>query len=340
MRRPIATSPYGRYRLGLLVSALAGCSLLFATPVGAAGVDALQAKVDQAEGQAGSLAGELRATQERLGAAEQQSAAASAREQELSGLLATGQERAARLAGEVAKSKQRLAEERHRLRRARRALAGRLVSIYMAGSPSGASVVLGSSDFDDLSTRTEYLDQIEEADEHLASRVEQVRGAVHGALGRVSMLKTRVDAYNERLAVAHSEIAAVQSSAESAAARLQSLAASHKASLTTLKTKIDGWVSGIEEAEAASRAEAEETVARWLGGPYSIPTYIVMCESGGNYGALNPSSGAGGAYQILPSTWALYDGKGAPHEAPKAEQDRIAAEIWADSGGSAWVCAG
>jgi len=27
-------------------------------------------------------------------------------------------------------------------------------------------------------------------------------------------------------------------------------------------------------------------------------------------------------------------------DAPKAEQDRIAAEIWADSGGGAWVCAG
>ena len=79
-------------------------------------------------------------------------------------------------------------------------------------------------------------------------------------------------------------------------------------------------------------AAAEETVERWLGGPYSIPTYIVMCESGGNYGAVNPSSGAGGAYQILPSTWQLYGGKGAPQDAPKAEQDRIAAEIWADSG--------
>ncbi len=57
-----------------------------------------------------------------------------------------------------------------------------------------------------------------------------------------------------------------------------------------------------------------------------------MCESGGNYGAVNPSSGAGGAYQILPSTWELYGGKGEPQNAPKAEQDRIAAEIWADSG--------
>ena len=63
-----------------------------------------------------------------------------------------------------------------------------------------------------------------------------------------------------------------------------------------------------------------------------------MCESGGNYSALNPSSGAGGAYQVLPSTWELYGGQGEPQNAPKAEQDRIAAEIWADSGSGAWVC--
>jgi resuscitation-promoting factor RpfA len=63
-----------------------------------------------------------------------------------------------------------------------------------------------------------------------------------------------------------------------------------------------------------------------------------MCESGGNYSAVNPSSGAGGAYQILPSTWQLYGGQGDPEDAPKDEQDTIAAEIWADSGGGAWVC--
>ena len=65
-----------------------------------------------------------------------------------------------------------------------------------------------------------------------------------------------------------------------------------------------------------------------------------MCESGGNFGAVNPSSGAGGAYQILPSTWRLYGGSGSPQDASPAEQSRIAAQIWADSGPSAWQCAG
>lgn len=303
-------------------------------------VGSLRARVERAQGEASSLAAEIRSTQERLAGAEGEAAEASARERRLSDLLADGEKRAAELAAEVEQTEARLASERRRLRRARRALAERLVAIYTGGTPSTASVVLASGDFDDLALRTEYLERIERSDSELAGRVEGVRDAVRRDLERVAELEHRVREHNARLAAAREEIGAVRAAAEAAAARLGSLEASRSDSLARLKAKIGGWVDEIERAEAASRAAAEETVGRWLGGPYAIPTYIVMCESGGNYGALNPSSGAGGAYQILPSTWAAYGGKGAPHEAAKAEQDRIAGEIWADSGGSAWVCAG
>lgn len=73
-------------------------------------------------------------------------------------------------------------------------------------------------------------------------------------------------------------------------------------------------------------------------GGYTIPSGIVNCESGGDYSAVNPSSGAGGAYQILPSTWHAYGGQGLPEDASPAEQGRIAAEIYAAQGGSAWSC--
>ena len=305
-----------------------------------ASIDSLRSKVAEARSQAGGLASELQATQGELAAAEGEAAAAAAREEELSGLLENGQRRAAALAAKVERSQRRLSVERARLRRARRALAQRLVAIYESGSPSAASVILAASDFDDLATRTDYLQRIQISDESLATRIEQVRDTVDRQLARVAELKARVDSYNVRLAAARAQIAAVRSRAASAAGRLQSVAASRSASLASLKSKIGGWVKDIEAAEAASRAAAEEEVGRWLGGPYSIPTYIVMCESGGNYSAVNPSSGAGGAYQILPSTWAMYGGEGDPEDAPKAEQDAIAAEIWADSGGSAWVCAG
>jgi septal ring factor EnvC (AmiA/AmiB activator) len=342
--RTLATKAGGRGRFAALLCGLTVIVLAVSSPwAGAAEISALQQKVSAARSEADSLVGELQAAQSELAAAEQQAVEASQREQQLTSLLATGEERAARLAGEVEKTQRHLAKEKMRLHRARRALSERLVSIYEGGSPSTASVILASSDFDELATRTEYLERIEQSDSDLAERVAQVRRSVAAALQRVAALKARVDAYNERLASARSEVAGVRQGAEEAATNLHSVAAARSASLAALKSRIGGWVSDIEAARAAmaeriSAEEAESTVERWLGGPFSIPSDIVMCESGGNYGAVNPSSGAGGAYQILPSTWELYGGQGAPQDAAKPEQDKIAAEIWADSGSSAWVC--
>jgi septal ring factor EnvC (AmiA/AmiB activator) len=327
--------------LGAALLAVSLCALIFLPSwARATNVESLQAKVEAAKGEAGEIAEKLKAAQGELAAARERAAQAEARERKLSGLLAEGEERAAELAGKVERSEARLVAERKRLRRARGALARRLVSIYESGAPSEASVILGSSDFDELAARTEYLATIQEFDAALATRVEQVRNQVRGELRAVAGLKRRADAYDARLVAARAEVAVVRDQAESAAVELHSIAAARSASLSTLKSRIGTWVSDIEKAEAASRAAAEEEVGRWLGGPFTIPPYIVMCESGGDYGALNASSGAGGAYQILPSTWALYGGQGEPQNAPKAEQDRIAAEIWSDSGGGAWVCAG
>jgi muramidase (phage lysozyme) len=80
-------------------------------------------------------------------------------------------------------------------------------------------------------------------------------------------------------------------------------------------------------------------VGQWFDG-FSIPKGIVMCESGGDYGALNPSSGAGGAYQLLPSTYEGLGGKyEAPHLAPKSEQDRLAQKLWDNGRGRGnWEC--
>lgn len=338
-----ATTAGGRGCFAALLCVLLLSTFSAATPAGAASIPTLQQKVATGRDEAGALADQLQAAQSELAAAEQEAAAAGAREAKLTALLASGEEKAARLAGEVRQTQARLAAEKRRLRRARSALSQRLVAIYESGSPSTASVILASDSIEELATRSEYLERIEQSDSDLAARVAQVRRTVAAALERIAALKARVDAYNERLATARSEVVAVRADAEAAAARLHSVEAARSAALASLESKIDDWVTDIEEAKAAmaeriSAEEAESEVERWLGGPYAIPAYIVMCESGGNYSALNPSSGAGGAYQILPSTWQLYGGQGEPQNASKAEQDRIAAEIWADSGSSAWVC--
>ena len=273
-----------------------------------------------------------------MGAAEAEAAAARAHEEKLSGLLADGQRHAAHLRRALERTQRQLLVAKARLRRSRGLLAARLVAIYESGTPDTTTIFLSAGSYQDLLAQADYLRQIAESDSALAARVAAVREEVEGEVGRVQSLHRRAVDYDERLVAARAEIAGVREAAQASAAELESLSASREASLADLKGEISDWVAEIEAARAASEAEAEAEVGRWLGGPYSIPTYIVMCESGGDYSAVNPSSGAGGAYQILPSTWELYDGQGEPQNASKAEQDRIAAEIWADSGSSAWVC--
>ncbi len=328
-------------RIGAAASLCALLALLVAAVGSAGATDAgsLEKKLAHGRAEASSLSAELQSTTAELGEAEAEAAKAKAHEKRLDGLLREGRERAAALARKLRATRHRLAVEKARLRRARGLLAARLVAIYENGTPDTAALVLEASDYRDFVARNDYLRAISEADSTLAERVGEVRAAVHRAVLRVGDLQAEAVAYDERLEAAREEIAAVRAAAEAAAARLEGLEAGREASLAKLKGDIAEWVVEVQEARLAeSEAEAEEEVGRWLGGPYAIPTYIVMCESGGNYSALNPSSGAGGAYQILPSTWELYGGQGAPQNAPKAEQDRIAGEIWADSGPGAWVC--
>jgi septal ring factor EnvC (AmiA/AmiB activator) len=333
----------------LKIGAAASLCALLAVLIAAVGTaaagktDALAAKLTKAREEASSISTQLQATTTELAAAEAEAAKAQAREEKVTSLLVDGREHAAELSHELEATKHRLGLEKARLQRSRQILAERLVAIYESGTPDAATLVLEADDYQDLVARNDYLRAINEADSALAERVAAVRTAVHQEVLQVADLEAEAVEYDERLEAAQAEVASVREAAEASAARLQSLSASREASLATLKGDIAEWVDEIQEARAAeareaSEAEAEEEVGRWLGGPYSIPTYIVMCESGGNYSALNPSSGAGGAYQILPSTWELYGGQGEPQNAPKAEQDRIAAEIWADSGPSAWVC--
>ncbi|QMS56708.1 Resuscitation-promoting factor Rpf [Kocuria varians] len=69
---------------------------------------------------------------------------------------------------------------------------------------------------------------------------------------------------------------------------------------------------------------------------------IKQCESGGDYQALNASSGASGAYQFLTSTWqgmgSITAGYANAADAPASVQDAAAAALMERSGASQWEC--
>ena len=68
---------------------------------------------------------------------------------------------------------------------------------------------------------------------------------------------------------------------------------------------------------------------------------VISHESGGNPRAVNPSSGAGGLYQFLPSTWASLGFAsaypGGAQTAPVSVQGAAFDKLYAEAGTSPWA---
>jgi septal ring factor EnvC (AmiA/AmiB activator) len=323
------------------------CATLFAAtaialpiaPSGAQTIDELNSRIGGAEQEAASLGAAIEARSAELADVQYEAVMAAQREAELSAVLARGQEREAELEGQVATARAELQTAKARLQRGLDVLADRLVAIYRNGVADETLVLLNADGFDDLATRAEFLRRIEEADANLVARVRALRDDVASKLEAVEKAEAQAAAFNERIASARAQIAAVRAEAEAQAAALEAARQRQQAALASLQSQVSDWTSEVQRLEQISAEQAQQTVGGWFG-DWAIPEGIVMCESGGNFSAVNPGSGAGGAYQILPSTWRLYGGQGLPQNASPSEQSRIAAQIWADSGSAAWVCAG
>lgn len=214
-----------------------------------------------------------------------------------------------------------------RERRAMDILFDRLVAIYRNPHPDYVGFLLGADSFEELQTTAQYLRAIHDADQSAADRVMRLRQEIARRHSEIVQTKEQIEAQISSLKSQQDAFTAARQRAKIAVAELLAAQKQGAGTLDSARSKVN-----------EIRSEINGTPL-YGGGPYAIPTYIVMCESGGDYHALNPSSGAGGAYQILPSTWRAYGGKGLPHQASKAEQDRIAAMIWRDSGPGAWMCA-
>lgn len=296
---------------------------------GAAGAD-LQSRIDSAKQDAQALEVRIQARGERIAGLEQQASQAQARIQELGSELKSGEQHSAELSRELAGAQHSLVESQGRLDRAKGVLATRLVEIYKHGEPTYLELVLSSDGFDDVSSRAGYMRAFEQADARVAGRVRSLTAEVETQVDEIGSVKSEIDTQNRSLLAAQQEVVDTRVSLTDQTAQLASAKAQESRDLADIRSTID---------DLESQLGPKQLGALFGNGQWAIPEYIVMCESGGNYHALNASSGAGGAYQILPSTWRSYGGQGLPNLAPPAEQDRIAAAIFADVGPGAWSCA-
>jgi septal ring factor EnvC (AmiA/AmiB activator) len=227
---------------------------------------------------------------------------------------------------------------RARLRTSRARLATLLRQRYADGEPDLVTVVLNANGFKQLLETVDFVKRIQKSDQQILDTVKNARADALAQRRQLTRLSAQRQAAADIVRQRHDALAGIVSGLNQ---RRNALAQARAARSEAL--------SGTR----ASRQRAERALTRLLaqrarqqtssgpGGPWSIPGAIVQCESGGQNLAPN-SAGASGYYQFLPDTWRGLGGSTPQaYLASKAEQDRLAAQLWANgSGARNWVCAG
>lgn len=102
----------------------------------------------------------------------------------------------------------------------------------------------------------------------------------------------------------------------------------------------DGIVGPLTRAELGLRPFSARSLRspdeRGSGRLPRILVRIAECESGGNPRAVSPDGRYRGKYQFSRETWRGLGGTGDPADAPEREQDRLALELYRQSGTAPW----
>lgn len=338
-------------RFGLLLAACAAALVAvgsLALPAGGApSTDALRDQIDRQSGKEDQLA----SAADRLGALEQR---ASRAVDLMQGRLDAKQGDLDTLQAKLDETRQQLRAQRRRLARLRarlaesRALLGRVLrDRYMADTPDLVGVVLNSHGFSELVERIDFVGRIQDRDTTIISTVRSAQADAGRLAGALARDVPRQAAQTAQVQQERDALSAMSNALEE---RRSTLAAAHEARLQALsdtrssRRRAERTLNHLEaeQAKAARQASAPggPTSNVGPGGPWAIPWAIVQCESGGQN--LPPNSAtASGYYQFIDSTWQAMGGSTPKaYLASKAEQDRLAAKLWAGgSGARNWDCA-
>jgi septal ring factor EnvC (AmiA/AmiB activator) len=297
----------------------------------------LRGKIERQKGQERQLA----SAAARLGRLEQATARAVT---VLEGRLAAAQADLARWQAKLAATqadlratRKRLVRLRARLAQSRATLAAMLRQRYTAAQPDIVSVVLEARGFADVLERLEFLKRVQHSDTVIVDAVRRGRDDARRDELRLAALEPR---QRDQTNAVRSERDALARVGAALQARRAALAQARAARLAALSNTRASRQRAQRELSRLLAVQARQASSPGPGGPWAIPWPIVECESGGQNLPPN-SAGASGYYQMLPSTWRGLGGSTPQaYQASKAEQDRLAAKLWAGgSGARNWVCA-
>jgi peptidoglycan hydrolase CwlO-like protein len=305
-------------------------------------IDATQARVDQGRSRETSLAGQVAAFSGLVGQLQAQVNALQAQENAIQAELDARRAELAQIQSALARERALLARLRARLTYSKQVLSRRLVEIYKSGRPDIITVILSSKGFAELLEREEFIKRINRQDRTIILAVRAARDATKRSSDRLTVLEARQRAATVAVEAIRNQVAAMKQLRLDRQAAAQAALSDRASALGAVRAGRQADQHTLQGLQARLDALSASSGGMSLGpnGKYVIPWNIVNCESGGRNTGPN-GAGASGYYQIIPSTWQLFGGKGpSAHTAPKSEQDRVASKIWnGGSGAGNWDCA-
>ena len=268
--------------------------------------------------------------------------------------------RAGELRARIAETNRALGEARAARAVAVTRLSERIRGLYTEEPPSLVEIVLTSGGLTDAVDTQRAIEAIGDQDARIVAQIQETR---------TRLTRLRAELEGDR--------AAVDASVSESAARLaelRGLISDRRGVLDDAQATLDRLVAGDRERNArlaAAEAAAERallrraapadpavsadpapdadpasaepapapTAAPASGGVSAALQRIAQCESGGNPQAVSASGQYRGKYQFDLGTWQSLGGTGDPAAASEAEQDRIAALLYAQRGPAPWpVC--
>jgi septal ring factor EnvC (AmiA/AmiB activator) len=261
-----------------------------------------------------------------------------------------------------------LAVLKARLAWSRELLSRQLVSNYEQARPNLVSVVLESSGFSDLLDKLTYLHDAQKQQQTVITITREAKARADAAAIRLTklrasdreitvettqrvlalssmnqLLQSRQGALADARVAQQNALAASRARGAALASEISHIQAEQAAAERAAEAENQAQVGGGSSGSGGSGGDGAPTPdgpSYGAGGGWAIPYSVVNCESGGQ--DLTPNSaGASGYYQIIPSSWAGYDGYSQAYQAPKSVQDQRASQLWnGGAGESNWVCSG
>jgi peptidoglycan hydrolase CwlO-like protein len=330
-------------RTALVAAAVAAtaCALWWAALPHAADAQqsqkALQDQIQSGRQREQSLKGAAAQLGKLASAAQQQVSVLQGRVGAVQGQLAGAQALVAQTEAQLDAQRRRARRLRRRLTQVRTRLGAVLRARYKGDRPDIVTVVVDAHGFASLLDTVDRLRRVERRDTSVLGEVRRARADALRARRALTRLAAQRRAEAAAVQTRRDGLLGIQAGLTAREATLSKAQSARLAALSGVQASRRRAERELAALLAAQRTQATSTAGP--GGPWAIPWAIVQCESGGQN--VPSDGGPSGYYQIMPATWkALGGSTDQAYQAPKAEQDQVAAKLWAGgSGAHNWSCA-